>query len=129
MTVDDLRALTDAELMAVTRRTTEPTTLAPAVLLELEVEVLPEREAEFLAFLALAFPFYESQGGRMHLFRDERRPGVLVELGQYATDEEWAQVDRLTSEDARTGEVLRRWRALLAGPPKMRVLRRMPLTV
>lgn len=116
--------LTDAELMAVAReRSPAPAAAAPVVVLELEVEVEPSRESEFLAFLALAFPFYEAQGGRMLLFREAGRPRVFVEVGHYASAEEWAHVDRMAREDERTQEVLRRWRALLAGPPKMRVLR------
>ena len=122
----EFEVLSDAELMAVPA-TRSAATDAPAVVLELVVEAIPGREQELLNFLALAFPFYESQGGHMILLRDEAEPRVFRELGFYASEEEWAQVDRLAREDPRTGEVLRRWRALLSGPPRMRVLRRVRL--
>ena len=97
------------------------------LLLMLEVEVRPGAEPDLLAFLAEAFPFYDAQGGRMVLYREEAHPGRFLEIGLYATQEEYDRVDALVREDPTTRQVLARWRDLLAAPPKVRVLRRVTL--
>jgi hypothetical protein len=97
------------------------------LLLLLEIQVAPGREHDLLAFLAEAFPFYEAQGGRMALFRDETQPGSYLELATYATQEEYDRVERLVREDAETRAVLERWRSLLAAPPRVRAFRRVPV--
>lgn len=94
------------------------------LLLILEIQIAAGGEDALLAFLAEAFPFYESQAGRMALYRDEADPSRFLELAMYATQEEYDRVDRLVREDAGTRAVLERWRGLLAAPPRVRVLRR-----
>jgi hypothetical protein len=97
------------------------------LMLVLEIEVKPAGEGDLLAFLAEAFPFYEAQGGRMFLWRDEADRNRFCEIALYATQEEYDRVDRLVREDPTTRAVLERWRSLLAAPPRVRLLRRIRL--
>ena len=98
-----------------------------AMMLILEIEPAPGREAELLAFLAEAFPFYEDQGSRMSLWRDVADPDRWLEIALYATHEEYEKVERLVRGDETTRQVLERWRSLLAAPPRVRALRRIAI--
>lgn len=94
-----------------------------AVLLHLDVSVAPERRAEFLAFCRRAFPVYESVGGcRMALYEDPALPGRFIETGYYRTMDDYRRAERALSDDPAQASLIKEWRALLKGPPRVSVV-------
>lgn len=99
-----------------------------AVVLHLDVEVAPERRAEFLGFCRRAFPVYESVGGcRMALYEDPAKPGRFFETGYYRTMEDYRRAERALSEDPAQAALIKEWRALLQGPPRVSVVAKTPV--
>lgn len=99
-----------------------------AVVLHLEVEVADGRREDFLAFCRRAFPVYESVGGcRMALYEDPAKPGRFFETGYYRTEADYARAERALHEDPAQAALIKEWRALLAGPPRVSVVSRRPL--
>lgn len=105
-----------------------PETLGEAeVVLHLEVEVASERRADFLDFCRRAFPVYEGTGGlAMALYEDRDRPGRFDEVGYYRSLPDYERSERAIREDPAQAALIQEWRALLQGPPKVRVVRRVP---
>lgn len=103
---------------------TPPEALADAaVVLHLDVEVEPERRAGFLDFCRRAFPVYESVGGcRMALYEDPAKPGRFFETGFYRTMDDYRRAERALSEDPAQAALIKEWRALLKGPPRVSVV-------
>ena len=103
-----------------------PEAIADAqVVLHLEVEVSPVRRDDFLEFCRRAFPVYESVGGcRMALYEDPAKPGRFFETGYYRAEADYARAERALEEDPAQASLIKEWRALLAGPPRVSVVRR-----
>lgn len=96
---------------------------AAEVVLHLEVE---PRDPKALAdFCRRAFPVYESVGGcHMALYEDRARPGVFDEVGYYLTAADLARAEKALTEDPAQAALIKEWRALLKGPPRVRVFER-----
>lgn len=103
-----------------------PQAIADAgVVLHLEVEVEPARRADFRDFCRRAFPVYDAGGGcRMALYEDPAQPGRYFETGYYATLEDYRRAERALSEDPATAALIKEWRSLLKGPPRVSVVSR-----
>jgi len=100
-----------------------PATLEDAaVVLHLLIEVAPDRRADFLAFCRRAFPVYESVGGlRMALYEDAADPNKFDEAGYYASMDDYRRSEAALESDPAQAALIREWRALLKGPPQVRV--------
>lgn len=97
------------------------------VVLHLEVEVPAERREAFRAFCRRAFPVYESVGGcRMALYEDPAKPGRYFETGYYAAMEDYRRAERALTEDPAQAALIKEWRALLSGPPRVSVVAAVP---
>ena len=103
-----------------------PSAIADAdVVLHLEVEVAAGRRQDFLDFCRRAFPVYESVGGcRMALYEDPAKPGHFFETGYYRTADDYARAERALEDDPAQAALIKEWRALLAAPPRVSVVRR-----
>ncbi|TBR25884.1 hypothetical protein EPO15_01380 [bacterium] len=94
-----------------------------AVVLHLEVEVEPARREEFRAFCRRAFPVYESVGGcRMALYEDPAKPGRYFETGYYKTMADYRRGEAALESDPAQAALIKEWRALLKGPPRVSVV-------
>ncbi|MBI5594924.1 MAG: hypothetical protein HY928_02420 [Elusimicrobia bacterium] len=101
---------------------------AAEVVLHLLIEVAPEKRAAFLAFCRRAFPVYESGGGcRMALYEDLSAPGRFDEVGYYLTQADYERGEKAIQEDPAQAALIKEWRSLLKGPPKVSVVKRTPL--
>lgn len=95
------------------------------VVLHLEVEVAAGRLEDFLDFCRRAFPVYESVGGcRMVLYEDPAKPGRFFETGFYRTEADYARAERALEADPAQAALIKEWRALLAAPPRVSIVRR-----
>ncbi len=108
-----------------------PDAIAEAeVVLHLEVEAAVGRREDFLDFCRRAFPVYESVGGcRMALYEDPAKAGRFFETGYYRTEADYARAERALEADPAQAALIREWRALLAGPPRVSVVRRTKLKI
>jgi len=78
------------------------------------------RRSELLAFLAEAIPFYEAPGGiRVRLLWDVADQDRFIEVVEYADAAVHDRDQQRVERDPQMGEYLRRWRALLDGPPEV----------
>jgi quinol monooxygenase YgiN len=92
--------------------------------LHLRIRVPDGGREALLAFLRDAIPVYERPGGiRLVLLEDARDPARFVEVVEYADEHAFAADQRRVAEDPQLREHLRRWRALLDGPPGVEVYR------
>lgn len=97
----------------------------PEAMVILSFRVRKGKRAAFQKFIIKAFKHYESPGGiRMSLYEDTLRKGDMVEIAAYDSildyDSDQVRVER----DPPTIRVLAEWRALLDGPPQVRLLKR-----
>jgi hypothetical protein len=95
-----------------------------AVVLHLRIELLPGMEAAFRDYVQEAFPVFEAAGGcRGAVYV---RPGELRfdEVFHYATEADFEAGERAIHDDPAQVALLARWRAMLAGPPEVEVVRR-----
>lgn len=106
-------------------RTPPPERIKDAeVILHLEVGVAPEKRAKFLEFCRLAFPVYESVGGlRMELYEELSMPDRFDEVGYYRTLADYQRSEKALTEDPAQAALIAEWRALLTGPPTVRVVK------
>ncbi len=86
--------------------------------------VAPGRREDLQAFLREAIPFYERPGGiRVRLLWDAAEPDRFIEIVEYADQHTHDRDQRRVDADPEMREYLRRWRALLTGPPEVRTYR------
>lgn len=96
-----------------------------AVVLHLHLRVPLEQQDAFRAYVAEAFPLFEARGDcRGAVYQAADDPAVFDEVFYYATEEAHQAAERAIDEDPIQRELLVRWRALLAGPPVVSVMRR-----
>lgn len=101
----------------------DPTT-AP-VILHLRIRVPLARQEAFRAYVAEAFPVFEAGGdcqGAVYRIGDD--PEAFDEVFYYASEAAYRAGEAALSTDPRQQALLARWRALLAGPPGVEVVRR-----
>lgn len=103
-----------------------PETIEEAgVVLHLEVEVAEGDRARFLDFCRRAFPVYESVGGcRMALYEDRSARGRFDEVGYYAAEGDLERAEAALRDDPTQAALIKEWRSLLKGAPKVTVYRR-----
>ena len=78
------------------------------------------RRGELVAFLAEAIPFYETPGGiRVRLLWDVTDEDRFIEVIEYADTAVHDRDQQRVEHDPQMREYLRRWRALLDGPPEV----------
>lgn len=88
--------------------------------LHLRIRVATKRQANFLAFLARAFPIYEAPGDiRMQLLRDLNDPTSFIEVVHYATREAFDADQIRVKSDPETQKLLAEWRTYLLEPPQV----------
>lgn len=93
--------------------------------LHLRGRVAAGRRENLVAFLAEAIPFYERPGGiRVRLLWDVTDPDRFVEAVEYIDQDAYDRDQVRVTEDHEMVEYLRRWRALLTGPPEVETYRR-----
>lgn len=98
------------------------------VVLHLLIEVEPGKRDAFLSFCRRAFPVYESGGGcRMALYEDLSSAGRFDEVGYYLTQADYERGEKAIQEDPAQVALIKEWRGLLKGPPKVSVVKRTPL--
>lgn len=96
------------------------------IVLHLEIEVAPTNRERFLEFCRRAFPVYESVGGtKMALYEDRTVPGRFDEVGYYRSAEDYRRGEDAIRNDPAQSALIREWRALLKGPPKVTTLARL----
>ena len=88
--------------------------------LHLRGRAAPGRRDDLVAFLAEAIPFYEQPGGiRVRVMWDIADHLRFVEVVEYADRATHDRDQERVQHDPQMGEYLRRWRALLDGPPEI----------
>lgn len=93
------------------------------VILHLKIRLLPGCDAAFAAYLVDAFPVFEAPGGCKGVVY-QLDDGRFDEVFYYATEADYLAGERAIHEDPAQIALLQRWRALLAGPPEVEVVRR-----
>lgn len=97
------------------------------VVITLEIQVAPADAEPLRAFCREAFPVYESVGGlKMVLYEDPKTPGRFQEVCYYRTAADCARSEAALESDPRQADCIRRWKALLAAPPKVTRWTRLP---
>ena len=92
--------------------------------LHLRIRVKDNAREAFLAFLREAIPYYESPGGiRVRLLRDRADPERYIEVIEYDSQDKFELDEHRIAHDPQMRAFLDRWRALLAGPPEVEVLK------
>lgn len=86
--------------------------------IHLRIQVALDKRAAFLEFLRDAIPFYEQPGGiRIRLLEDVRDATRFIEVVDYETREAYERDQQRVEQDPTMQSYLKRWRALLDGPP------------
>ena len=92
--------------------------------LHLRGRVAVGRRDDLVAFLRAAVPFYERPGGiRVRLLWEMSDPDRFIEVVEYADQATYDRDQERANGDAEMQDYLRRWRALLAGPPEVEAYR------
>ncbi len=97
----------------------------PAAMVVLTVRVAERKRAAFFRFITRAFRFYERPGGiHMSLFEDIERPGTFVEIASYDTLADYRSDQERVRSTPESRRILEEWRALLVGPPEVRLVKK-----
>lgn len=98
-----------------------------AVVLHLHIRVRAANREAFRAYIREAFPVFEAQGGcKGAVYGDASDPERYDEVFYYLSEESYQAGERAIREDPEQVLLLARWRALLDGPPRVEVFRRLP---
>lgn len=86
--------------------------------LHLRGRVAQGRRDDLVAFLVEAIPVYEEPGGiRVRMLWNTETPNDFIEVIEYADQETHDRDQARVEDDLRMRSLLKRWRALLDGPP------------
>lgn len=98
------------------------------VILDLHLQVAPHRVPELKAFLRRAIPYYLQPGGiRIRLLQDRADPTLWIERVEYSDAAVYERDQQRLAEDEQMKSLLAEWRALLNGPPTVRVYQEVTL--
>lgn len=83
-----------------------------------------ENQAAFLQYIEEAFPRFMKDGDSLGMiYRSAEDAETYDEVFYYRTEEAYLAGEKAVSEDPETIALLKRWRALLEGPPQVEVHR------
>jgi hypothetical protein len=96
------------------------------VVLHLRIRLKPGQREAFLSYVKEAFPVFEAGCDcKGVVYVSDQEPDALDEVFYYRTEVDFCEGERLTEHDPRQADLLTRWRALLDGPPRVEVQRKM----
>lgn len=94
------------------------------MILHLHIQIRQEQQAAFWDYLQEALPVFEARGDCKGLvYQDAADPECFDEVFYYASEAAYQAAERAICENPVEIALLARWRALLAGPPRIVVER------
>jgi quinol monooxygenase YgiN len=96
------------------------------VILHLRIRVKAANREAFMAYVQVAFPVFEAQGGcKGAIYVDASDPERYDEVFYYDSEESYQAGERAIRENPEQVMLLERWRTLLEGPPLVQICRRL----
>ncbi|HEY9898898.1 MAG TPA: hypothetical protein V6D00_06920 [Pantanalinema sp.] len=98
------------------------------VILHLHIRIRQEHHAAFAAYVQDAFPVFEASGAcKGAVYVSATDPEVFDEVFYYRDEAAYRAGEAALTSDPAQAALLKRWRELLEGPPRVEVFRRSPL--
>lgn len=95
-----------------------------AVVFHLRIRIKAENRAAFFQYIDEAFPYYMKSGNSVCVvYQSADDPESYDEVFYYRTEEAYQAGEKAVAENPVDQALLKRWRALLDGPPQVEVYR------